>query len=310
MTACRAATRPRPRRAERPLVEQRPDLQQSAQAKINLDLHVIGRRPDGRHDLDSIVAFARYGDELRFAPADDFALTIEGPFADGLEADADNLVARAARALAEHLGRPLAVRIRLVKRLPVASGVGGGSADAAATLRGLQAFWQVGDVPGLAALAAGLGADVPVCLASAPRHMQDVGDRLAPLDLPAEGLPVLLVNPGVAVPTGDVFRGRRPHEAGPRLNRLPPPPAPADFVRWLAEGRNDLQPAAIRIAPVIDEVLGEMRGLPGCALARMSGSGATCFGLFPTRRAAAAAAMRLSTRRPDWWVQASELAAA
>ncbi|SNB51959.1 4-diphosphocytidyl-2-C-methyl-D-erythritol kinase [Arboricoccus pini] len=277
-------------------------IRETARAKINLDLHVLGRRPDGRHDLDSITVFTALGDDMTFEPAADYRLQIDGPFAPSLSPGAENLVTRAALALAASVSRAPAVRIGLLKHLPVASGIGGGSADAAATLRGLQALWGV-EAPALHDLAQGLGADVPVCLSQRPARMEGAGERLTPIAAPS--LPIVLANPGLGVATGRVFAARRPAEGGPRPQATPPPDDAAGFVRWLQAGRNDLAAPAIRLAPAIADVLTEIQELPGCALARMSGSGATCFGLFPTPRAASAAAMRLATRHPEWWVQAT-----
>ena len=247
-------------------------LAENAPAKVNLFLHVVGRRPDGYHLLDSLAVFPGPGDVLRATEADALTLEVVGPFAPGLAAEGDNLVLRAARALAPGRG----ARLVLEKNLPVASGIGGGSADAAAALRLLSRLWGV--KAGLPELAAKLGADVPACLASAPVRMAGVGEVLGP----APRLPpctVLLVNPLVPVSTPDVFRRRmvgfRPPASLPERWRTP-----ADLQHGLFATANDLEDAACAMAPAIRDVLAWLRSAPGCLLARMSGSGATCFGLF------------------------------
>ena len=283
----------------------------TAPAKINLYLHVLGRRADGYHELDSLVMFADVGDTLavRAAPDRDHpSLALDGPFAAALadEPPAGNLVVRAALALAAALGRPPAVAITLTNRLPVASGIGGGSADAAACLRALIRLWQVpADHPALGELAAGLGADVPVCLAGRAAYFGGIGDRLDPAP-PLPDCPALLVNPGVPVPTPAVFRARSgPFSAPGRLAGAP------DGVRALAAelGRrtNDLTRAALSVAPIIAGVLAALEGSAGCLLARLSGSGATCFALYPDHDTAAAAAANLAVGHPGWWVQPCRL---
>ncbi|WP_319633527.1 4-(cytidine 5'-diphospho)-2-C-methyl-D-erythritol kinase [Pelagibius marinus] len=281
-------------------------LFEDAWAKINLTLQITGRRPDGYHELNSLVVFAQVGDKLSVAPAvDAVTLQVEGPFADGLRAEPDNLVLRAARALAAEAAVDSAQRggavLTLTKNLPVASGIGGGSADAAAALRGLARLWDVGLAPDrLEALALRLGADVPVCLRGVPVVMSGIGERLEPV--PA--LPPLwfvLVNPRVAVSTAAVFAGREgtfSQAAEPLL----PPLGLAALIDWLAARPNDLQAAACRQAPAVVEVLAALEGLSDCLLARMSGSGATCFGLFESEEAALYAAEALALQHSDWWV--------
>ncbi|MCO6419842.1 4-(cytidine 5'-diphospho)-2-C-methyl-D-erythritol kinase [Siccirubricoccus sp. KC 17139] len=268
-----------------------------APAKVNLYLHVTGRRVDGYHLLDSLAVFGPAADAVAAAPGEALCLTLDGPFAAGLAAEPDNLVLRAARALAEAVGRPAAAALTLTKRLPVASGIGGGSADAAAALRALDRLWGTGlGEGGLAGIAAGLGADVPVCLAARPARMQGIGEVLLPAPaLPEYGL--LLVNPGVALATPAVFRARQ--GGFTPMAELPAAwPDAAAMARDLAALRNDLEPPAIALCPVIAEVLAAIRALPGCLLARMSGSGATCFGLFPDAEAARRAAALLPG---GWW---------
>ena len=262
-----------------------------ARAKVNLYLHVLGRRTDGYHLLDSLVVFADVGDRIEVAAAESLRLAIDGPFAAEVPAGDDNLVLRAARGLADAVGRPAAAAIRLTKSLPVASGIGGGSSDAAATLRALVRLWRV-DIDGerLRRLALALGADVPMCLRARPVFVGGIGERIeeAP-DLPACAL--LLVNPRAALPTPRVFARR----AGPfsQPGRFTTPPADARaLAAKLAERRNDLMEAAIGLVPAIASVLDALRATPGVLLARMSGSGATCFGLCEDEAAAAAARAR------------------
>ncbi|MFN0113954.1 MAG: 4-(cytidine 5'-diphospho)-2-C-methyl-D-erythritol kinase [Paracoccaceae bacterium] len=269
-----------------------------APAKVNLSLHVTGRCADGYHLLDSLVVFADVGDTVRAEPADRLSLSVEGPMAGGLAAGEDNLVLRAARLLGGGRG----ARLTLVKRLPVAAGIGGGSADAAAAIRALARLWGVA-VPGAGALAA-LGADVPVCMGARAQRMRGIGEVLALVP----GLPPLeavLVNPGVAVPTAAVFRGLAAPGNPPMPGALPGFPDPASLIAFLAGCRNDLESPAL--APAIGAALGRLRLSPGCALARMSGSGATCFGLFAGREAAAAAARAIAAERPGWWVTPARL---
>jgi 4-diphosphocytidyl-2-C-methyl-D-erythritol kinase len=272
-------------------------LTESAPAKVNLFLHVTGRRADGYHLLDSLVVFAGVGDTLRAEAAETLSLQVTGPFAAGLAGEVDNLVLRAARALAEEAGVAPRGRLTLEKNLPVASGIGGGSADAAAALRLLSRLWGLPVEPAvLARLAAGLGADVPVCLAGRASRMGGIGERLAPAPaLPDCGL--VLVNPRVGVATAEAFRARRGSWSEAAL--LPQGwTDAAAMAADLARSRNDLEPAAIGLQPVIGEVLAALRAMPSCLLARMSGSGATCFGVFADAAAAANAAPSL---RPDWW---------
>lgn len=278
-------------------------LRVEALAKLNLYLHVTGRRADGYHELDSLVAFAALSDTLEIAPAPALDLTVTGPFAAALGAGEDNLARRAAAALAEALDRPPGVRIALHKRIPLAAGLGGGSADAAAVLRGLAALWKLGPArqDTLRRTALALGADVPVCLDSRPARMAGIGDVLcAPPRLPA--CAVLLVNPGVPVPTGPVFAAWR----GPFTQAAPireSPPSAAAFAALLRRRRNDLEAPACARAPAIGETLARLRAEPACLLARMSGSGGTCFGLFEDEAAATRAARAIARERPHWWLR-------
>jgi 4-diphosphocytidyl-2-C-methyl-D-erythritol kinase len=267
-----------------------------APAKVNLCLHVTGRREDGYHLLDSLVVFAGVGDRITLLPGKGLTLRLSGPEAGALTAEPDNLVLRAARAMGAN-----GAEIRLWKALPVASGIGGGSADAAATLRAISRL-SGQPLPDAGAVLA-LGADVPVCLMGRPVRMQGVGEVLTPLPV-LPPLWMVLANPRVPVATPPVFAALTSRDNPP----LPGLPAAAlrsadAFAGWLArETRNDLSAAARRIAPGLAEVEAALTGMPGCLLARMSGSGATHFGLFAAAEQARVAARLLSAGRPGWWV--------
>lgn len=290
---------------------------EKAPAKINLTLRVLGRRADGYHELESLVAFAGVGDALTFAPGGALTLAVSGPTAQAAGDNADNLVLKAARALAGRIAGLTLGGFALSKRLPVAAGLGGGSADAAAALRLLARANGVAlDDPRLMQAAQATGSDVPVCLDPKPRLMRGVGDVLsAPLDLPR--LFTVLVNPGVAISTRDVFAALNLASVPASGGASSPTPLvsegwggePTAFVAALARERNDLEAPAIELEPAIANVLAVLQALPGCRLARMSGSGATCFGLFPTNAAAAAAARTLRVGYPQWWVRATVLGA-
>ena len=273
-------------------------VQRVARAKVNLALHVTGRRGDGYHLLDSLVAFADFGDVISVEPASSLSLAITGPMAAGLSAGPDNLVLKAAQAM----GSPLGASITLDKRLPVASGIGGGSADAAATLQALSVLWGC-ELPDAATVLA-LGADVPVCLAGQSCRMAGIGEQISPAVLPPAYL--VLVNPGVGLSTASVFSAltRRDNEALP-----PPEPMPdaAALAAYLRDCRNDLEAPARTLVPQIAQVLGGLAAQNGCLLARMSGSGATCFGLFATALAADEAAKALTAHSAAWWVQAAKM---
>lgn len=284
-----------------------PPLTTRARAKVNLDLRVLGRRADGYHELESLVAFAGVGDTLSLDSGADLSLTLAGPRSEGLEVDDGNLVLRAARALA--VARPglRLGRFHLVKRLPVASGIGGGSADAAAALRLLARLNGIasGD-PVLREVATRVGADVSVCLDSRARLMAGIGEKLGPvLRLPP--LFAVLVNPGVGVETVAVFRALDLKPGGAmseaRGHNLAASASASDLLGHLATTSNDLAAPAQRGAPVIGEVIDRLAALPGCRLARMSGSGATCFALFDDCMASARAAKALQRERPGWWVK-------
>lgn len=276
---------------------------ETAPAKLNLDLLVTGRTEAGYHELDSLVVFADVADRLTFAPAETLRLQLDGPFAAGLSTD-DNLVLDAARRLAAVVGRAPDVAIGLAKNLPVASGIGGGSADAAATLRGLARLWSLDwSTPALMEIGLELGADVPVCVYGQPVRLRGIGERLDPIrGLP--DLPLVLVNPGVPVATAAVFSTLELPTVAFRRPVLPAQPSLGRFAVWLAESRNELEPAARSLAPVIDRVLERLRAIEDCLLARMSGSGATCFGLFADSGKAVAAAARIRDAEPGWWCTA------
>ncbi|BBU58304.1 4-diphosphocytidyl-2-C-methyl-D-erythritol kinase [Mameliella alba] len=265
-----------------------------APAKINLTLHVTGQRADGYHLLDSLVMFADVGDRVTVARASEMSLRVTGPMAAGVPDDARNLCWKAAEAF----GEPVA--ITLDKHLPAAAGIGGGSSDAAAVLRGMEQLF--GRPSGV--LLPDLGADVPVCMLAHAARMQGIGEQVTPLDL--QPLDVILVNPRVEVSTPAVFKALERRD-NPPMTSMTETDVPLMALDWIARQRNDLQPPAIMVKPVIAEVLDAMAALEGARLVRMSGSGATCFALFDTRAAADGAATTLSSARPDWWVRPATL---
>lgn len=274
-----------------------------APAKVNLYLRVTGRRDDGYHTLDSLVCFADIGDRIMVEPAAEFAFAVRGPFADGFGAaerdagpDSRNLAVRAAWATARAARRNLDVKITLVKNLPLASGIGGGSADAAAVVWALMEWWHMprAGAAWLPGLLLGLGADVPVCFSCQPAVMRGIGDELSPVT-GLEEMPVVLVNPGVACPTAKVF-----------AHYTQPFSAQADMAgvvtRFIAEQENDLTVPAQALVPVIGDVLGALRAQDGAGIVRLSGSGATCFAVFDDEMQAQDAADRLRAAHPGWWV--------
>lgn len=284
------------------------ELTEFAPAKVNLTLHVLGRRPDGYHEIESLVVFADVGDRLTLVPDDVLELVVQGPTAASVGESDGNLVLKAARALADRVPDLRLGRFQLYKQLPVAAGLGGGSSDAAAALRLLAHANELslGDSR-LYAAAAATGADVPVCLDPRPRMMRGIGEILSdPIALPK--LFAVLVNPGVAVATKDVFAAL----AAPALKAHAEPDDfvcadATDLVSVLGSRRNDLEAPAIGLQPVIADVLAELRAQPDCRLARISGSGATCFALLGTLSAAQAAARAISSAHPGWWVRATAL---
>ena len=284
-----------------------------APAKVNLTLRILGKRGDGYHDLESLVVFARLADQVTLTPDAGLGLDVDGPTAAAAGDVETNLVLRAARELAGRTDGLRLGRFALTKQIPVAAGLGGGSADAAAALRLIMRLNGIApDNSRVMEAARATGADVPVCLDPRPRVMRGVGDVLsAPLDLPE--LPGVLVNPGVPVPTRDVFGklGLSPGETRGvateiQLGQLKTRDA---LLAYLAAQPNDLEAPAIAIQPVIVEVLAAIARQPGCLLSRMSGSGATCFGLFASEAAATAAAPALASSHPNWWVAPTSFSA-
>lgn len=268
-----------------------------APAKVNLTLHVTGQRGDGYHLLDSLVVFADVGDRVSVRPAETQSLEVTGPMAAGVPTDADNLVLRVT-ALYD-----LPVHAVLTKVLPMAAGLGGGSSDAAATLMAMA------DLTGQTVLPEGatdLGADVRVCLMRQAARMRGIGEDVTPVEAMPE-LHAVLANPGLPVPTPEVFAALADKENPPMPKRLPRWRAGWTLIDWLASQRNDLEAPAIAVAPVISDVLGALAALPAARLARMSGSGATCFALFESRDEAETGAMTLAEAQPGWWVTAATL---
>jgi 4-diphosphocytidyl-2-C-methyl-D-erythritol kinase len=257
---------------------------EAAPAKLNLALHVRGKLSDGRHAIETVFAFCTDGDCLAASPGDEIRLEVEGPFATALGAAKDNLVMKAARSLANFAGSNKGAVIRLEKKLPVASGIGGGSADAAAALRLLTSMWNI-DPAHAEAVAPGLGSDVPACLLSLSMRGEGAGDRLVPADLKhISGSPVLLVNPGVALSTAEVFSRWDGKDRGP-------------LGEW-HDGRNDLEEPAIALVPEIGSVLSWLSARPGANFVRMSGSGATCFALFDSEGERDTASDAVPS---EWW---------
>lgn len=291
-----------------------PPLIDTARAKVNLTLRVNGRRADGYHDIESLVAFADCADILTLALAPDLRLKTTGPRAQDCGESSDNLVTRAALALGERVPGMKTGHFTLEKHLPVAAGIGGGSADAAAALRLLaRANGIAADDPRVMDVARETGADIPVCVKSHACTMTGVGENLSFLDLPA--LPCVMVNPRIAVATKDVFAAlglaKGEHlgrEAGYREPSWPPKGAPADaWCEAISAGTNDLEPPALKVEPAIGVVLSALRATAGVRLARMSGSGATCFGIFRSAEDAGQAAKMIALAHPVWWVHAGML---
>ncbi len=288
-------------------------LVEDAPAKVNLMLRVLRRRDDGFHEIDSLVVFASFGDRLSFSAGGGLTLRVHGPSAQAAGGGDDNLVLKAARVLAARRSDIILGAFDLDKRLPVAAGLGGGSADAAAALRLIaKANGLAADDPNLYAAARATGADVPVCLDPRPRIMRGIGEVLSgPVALPP--LPAVLVNPGVALPTKSVFAQWEPMSSpvaaldAAAIGKLT---GAKELVQLLAAQSNDLEAPAIGLQPVVADVLAALRALGGCGLARMSGSGATCFGLFASADEAAAAEKLLSIKQPRWWVKATTLGGA
>lgn len=276
----------------------------TARAKINLTLHVTGQQADGYHLLDSLVVFADQGDTITARSAPGLSLVTDGPFANAVPMDGSNLVLQAADLMLARAPVGVGASITLQKSLPPASGIGGGSADAAATLTALSRIWGIG-LPPMEAVVT-LGADVPVCLRGEASHMGGIGDELSPL----QGLPecwAVLANPMEAVSTPAVFSALKTHNGASMPQPFPEIANIYDFAAWLAEQRNDLQDPAIRLVPVIGDVLTAIGHNPECLLTRMSGSGGTCFGLFADEAAAQRGAAALGEDHPEWWVTFTRL---
>ena len=275
-----------------------------APAKINLTLHVTGQRADGYHELDSLVAFAGVADDLRIQIGNSLSLTVEGPEAHHVPADMNNLIMKVAALFNDLPG----ASFLLTKRLPVASGIGGGSADGAAAFRGLMVFWSGGEIDfkgydilstPMGSKLEALGADIPMCLRSTTARATGIGTKLHPVALPK--VAAVLINPRVAVSTPDVFKALK-YKSNSVLPEQPAFRGLFEFVDWLQDQRNDLQDPAMTLCPEIGDVLHALWDIDGCLLARMSGSGATCFGLFETVETARQAAAQISANHPDWWV--------
>ena len=282
-------------------------MQVLAPAKINLALHVTGQRADGYHLLDSLVTFTEFGDLLSIEAGEGLSLTLSGDRSVGLNADGDNLVLRAANLLREHVSRPeLGASVHLEKILPVASGIGGGSADAAATLIGLNNLWDLNlNLTTLQELALPLGADIPMCLAGTPARVRGKGELIEPIAL--NSLALVLLNPGVAVSTPQTFQSLHQKNNAPLDDPMSLVGASSrEVARYLSQQRNDLQPAAMEIAPAIGECLDVLERQESCLVARMSGSGATCFGLFGSIEAAETTAADIRQAFPQWWVVATK----
>jgi 4-diphosphocytidyl-2-C-methyl-D-erythritol kinase len=276
-----------------------------APAKVNLALHVTGRRPDGYHLIDTLVGFATdIGDRISVAQGDDLDLTVTGPMADGVPTDGENLVLQAAMRLRQLRGVTRGAQITLEKHLPHGAGLGGGSADAAATIKALARLWGVAPLSGGEAI--DLGADIPMCLAGQALRARGIGERLEPLVLPR--LNAVLVNPGKPLATRAVFSALAGNENPALPDAIPHWSDAQGATDWLAQQRNDLEPAAASLSETIATTLAALSDQPGCTLARMSGSGSTCFGLFADPPAATRAASALRADQPTFWVRAVNLA--
>lgn len=280
----------------------------AAPAKINLLLHVGERRPDGFHELQSLIGFTEAGDQLEISSSAELSLAVRGPFASALPSSDDNLVLKAARALRQQSRRTDGAAIVLTKNLPVASGIGGGSADAGAALRGLDRLWGLNlSQQQLLKLAAELGSDVPVCLLSRPCWVEGRGEALSELP-PLPRMPAVLVNPGVGVSTPAVFGLLNARSGTARSRPAKPLESLWDVIGYLGDAGNDLEAPACELAPAIQEVLNAFDREPGCALAAMSGSGGTCFALFHDPDFAEGAASRIAQDHRSWWVSLTRFA--
>jgi 4-diphosphocytidyl-2-C-methyl-D-erythritol kinase len=283
----------------------------AAAAKVNLALHIVGRRDDGFHLLESLIGFTEIADHITLTASDDISLDVSGPEQKALTDSNDNLIIRAARLVKDHVNGTGGAHFALEKHIPVAAGLGGGSADAAATVQGCETLWNItSTVPiGDATLAAGLGADVPVCRFGRAAWVWGIGERVTPAPSWPD-LWMVLVNPRIPVPTAKVFQAFSGQLKKPEIQSGAGPtwsPSVDDFIEFLASRENSLTDAALSIAPVIAEVLAVISAAPECLLARMSGSGPTCFGLFASESEAQTAAKALAGGKPAWWVRATRL---
>ena len=278
-------------------------------AKINLFLHITGRLNNGYHTLDSLVAFADIGDHITLHAADTFSLNIQGPYANDLSPNdtADNLITKATYALAKHLGKRPNIKITLTKNLPIAAGIGGGSSNAAATIRGLIQWWDAScKDDDLQDICTKLGADMPVCYHNKPAYMQGTGEIITPLKAPLPELGIILINPNKPCPTQPVFAQIKP----PYSSALTLPEdfqSQTNLITFLKEQRNDLTNAACSAIPDIQMILDTLNNEPECQIARLSGSGATCFGLFTNKNAANKAAQTLKKNHPDCWIESGTI---
>ena len=273
-----------------------------APAKLNFFLHITGKRVDGYHLIESLAGFTEFGDMVEFSDASELSLALDGPFASSLKADNDNLVLRAARALQLHCGQARGARIVLHKHIPMGAGLGGGSSDAAAALKGLAQLWQL-SIPEaeLQRLALPLGSDVPVCLQQKTAWVSGIGEYVRPVDIKIAGW-ILLLNPAIALLTADVYR----RFSAPFRPASAPLPSLSGFDALVAAMQlrhNDLEAPAIALLPVIAEQLSLLRSTDGCKIARMSGSGATCYALYDNKQQAELAAHTIQSKQPSWWVQ-------
>lgn len=283
-------------------------VSRAAPAKVNLTLHITGRRDDGYHLLDSLVVFANLSDRVTARSAPDLRLSVTGPFSTGVPRDDSNSVLKAAAALARVRGVTEGAALTLEKHLPHAAGIGSGSADAAATLSALAEFWRVAPLPADAPEVLALGADVPACVQGpGPLRMTGIGEGLTPAG-PLPDCALVLVNPGVSVPTAQVFSALR-SRANPPMEPVPQDTDVTGLVSWLDRQRNDLLDPAMMVAPDIGEVIDRLRSLPGVLTAGMSGSGATCWGLVRNMADARHAARALQVAEMSWWVAPAEVLA-
>lgn len=279
-----------------------------APAKINLCLHITGKRPDGYHILDSIVAFCSIGDEIQINYSEHFEFYINGPFAHAFSQDenqrnidSSNLIVKAVKFFAQTLNKPTNFRITLTKNLPLASGIGGGSSDCAAVTRALLSYWKLSEIPELDSLLLKLGADVPVCYKCVATRLEGIGELLSPLPIIPK-VPIVLVNPLKECPTPKVFQLHKGFYAP--IDIIPTNfTTTSSFVDFLQKQRNDLYEAAVKIVPDISKLLEILDYQKGCSLARLSGSGGTCFGLFETIEDAQIASRKIASDHPELWVK-------